>query len=232
MTLREFLDKADADTVYYIGAVDGGSFFFVGTPDGALRDLEDISKEKIAVMKNSAKYARSELARLKKDMADIENPTKRQKDYLKRKMTNLKNMRRRVKDWVPLLDREVVEAYKRKTGGVAVIVSGYCAGGFWSIEEYNKVKKPRSKMDLHPNGVENLRTAILARAAIDYKDAIIHKAKTGTEFPEADRTTGGLEHFFRGHLFESICDYDGEAVIKMCQQQAEEEMKEKEVSNA
>jgi len=219
MNLREFLESAETFIDYYIGAKEGGSFFYIGPPDKALNDIIFIQHKAYKDVKATRFRSKLEIARLK---AEEPKPSELEayKKLLKKKKDNLKILNDRVKDWTPLFDREVLEVTPRVTGGVKVIVDGFCSGNYWSISEYDKTRKDESpKMDIHPTGVEELRAAILEQAVDDYQKTLKHKREKGSEPGNQMLTSNSLKTFFRSNWFESLCNLDGKAVIRMIEKE-------------
>lgn len=124
MTLREYLEKADADTILHIGS--RNSFFFVGPKEEF--DPENID----AFFKGEAKrlcedYVKRISRSLERVFSDgLEEKTKqsshrRIKEHLQPILSNITYLH----DFTPVIDREVKEAYKRIQGdGIVVIVEG------------------------------------------------------------------------------------------------------------
>lgn len=228
MILREFLEQSDKNTDYFIGAEDGGGFFYIGPPKRALKDIISIQKKAKHDVKATYERAREELKNLKAQTPKT-SQTEYHKSQVKRKTENLNNLRARVKNWKPLLDREIIDVRpKTIEPGMIVIVSGFCTGNCWSSWEYDKTRENTlPKIDLHRDGVEDLRGAILELAASDYKNTIAHKFKNGSEPLDPLLTSYSLKSFFTSKWFEDLCNLDGEEVVKAIEEQAIKEEIEK-----
>lgn len=124
MTLREYLEKADADTILHIGA--GNSFFFVGPKEEfKSEDIDTFFKgEAKRRCENYVKYISRSLERVFSD--GLEEKTKqsshrRIKENLRPILSNVTYLH----DFTPVSEREVKETYKRLQGdGIVVIVEG------------------------------------------------------------------------------------------------------------
>lgn len=146
MTLQEYLEKANADTILHIGA--GNSFFFVG-PKGEFKP-EDID----AFLRGEAKrrcenYVKCISRSLERVFSDgpkektKQSSHRRIKEYLQPILSNVTYLH----DFVPVIDREVKETYKRLQGdGIVVIVEGTEFGLYWDREEYLEYREKRKRI--------------------------------------------------------------------------------------
>lgn len=146
MTLREYLEKADADTILHIGS--RNSFFFVGPKEEF--DPENID----AFFKGEAKrlcedYVKRISRSLERVFSDgLEEKTKqsshrRIKEHLQPILSNITYLH----DFTPVIDREVKEAYKRIQGdGIVVIVDGTEFGLYWDRKEYLEHREKRKRI--------------------------------------------------------------------------------------
>ena len=136
MTLREYLEKADAEEILHIGA--GNSFFFVGPkeefdPETIDAFFKDEAKRRC---ENYVKYISRSLERVFND--GLEEKTKqsshrRIKEHLQPILSNVTYLH----DFIPVIEREVKETYKRLQGdGIVVIVEGTEFGPYWDRKEY------------------------------------------------------------------------------------------------
>lgn len=218
MTLRDFLKNATDDANYYIGAEDGGGFFFIGKPSDALKDLDDINKTKLNSLKKTVKDAKSFIKALKTSSdpaAAVE---------ISRRTTNLNAANKKLKSWKNLLDREIISVDRKKTEpGFNVVVEGYFVGKCWFLHEYNKTKVKKSPKEIHPDGVDFLRTAILTKAAEDYKYTLEYKRKNGRDPKIPHMSQAALEAFFKSNWFNDLCDLDGKDVMYLIRRQVVEE---------
>ena len=136
MTLREYLEKADAEEILHIGAAN--SFFFVG-PKGEFNPehIDAFFKgEAKRRCENYVKYISRSLERVFND--GLEEKTKqsshrRIKEHLQPILSNVTYLH----DFTPVAEREVKEIYKRIQGdGIVVIVDGTEFGPYWDRKEY------------------------------------------------------------------------------------------------
>lgn len=146
MTLKEYLEKADADTILHIGA--GNSFFFVG-PKGEFKpeDIDTFFKDKAKrLCENYVKYISRSLERVLSD--GLEEKTKqssyrRIKENLRPILSNVTYLH----DFTPVSEREVKETYKRLQGdGIVVIVDGTEFGLYWDRKEYLEDREKRKRI--------------------------------------------------------------------------------------
>ena len=146
MTLREYLEKADADTILHIGA--GNSFFFVGPKDEFKpEDIDAFFKDEAKRRcENYVQYISRSLERVFSD--GLEEKTKqsshrRIKEHLQPILSNVTYLH----DFTPVIDREVKEAYKRIQGdGIVVIVEGTEFGLDWDRKEYLEYREKRKHL--------------------------------------------------------------------------------------
>lgn len=227
MTLREFLENATNETIYYIGADEGGGFFFIGEASQALTDIVEIQAKALRNLIKSIKYNQDELRALKERKPGSDREKYWQKQ-VKKKMLLIKGLKERRKTWTPLFDRTILDVRPRiLDNGMTIIVDGFCTGKYWSLGEYDPSKKQSSKMVIHPDGVENLRGAILEKAAEDYKNTVKYKRSHGEEPKKQELTTNSLRRFFKSEYFKDICNLDGADVMQMIERQAiQEEIEE------
>lgn len=166
MTLGEFLDKQDPETVLYIGA-NGGNFFFIGTKDQYQKDIPDIEKQLYKTALKRLNESRSQfIDYLGKGTIPIQpidfkswtdgllpdavkryerhaqtaaiNAIQRFKTVQKSYITALNRMR---KQHFPLTDREVLDVTEKilpDEAGYAVIISGDESGRYWFRKEYDQ----------------------------------------------------------------------------------------------
>lgn len=141
--MKEYLEKADADTILHIGA--GNSLFFVG-PKGEFKpeDIDTFFKDEAKRRcENYVKYISRSLERVFSDC--LEEKTKqssyrRIKENLRPILSNVTYLH----DFTPVSEREVKETYKRLQGdGIVVIVEGTELGLYWDRKEYLEYREKR-----------------------------------------------------------------------------------------
>lgn len=143
MTLREYLEKADADTILHIGA--GYSFFFVG-PKEELNpeDIDTFFKDEAKCRcENYVKCISRSLERVFSDGSEEktkQSSHRRIKEHLQPILSNVTYLH----DFTPVSEREVKETYKRLQGdGIVVIVEGTELGLYWDRKEYLEYREKR-----------------------------------------------------------------------------------------
>lgn len=143
MTLKEYLEEADADAILHIRA--GYSFFFVG-PKGEFKpeDIDTFFKDEAKRRcENYVKYISRSLERVFSD--GLEEKTKqssyrRIKENLRPILSNVTYLH----DFTSVSEREVKETYKRLQGdGIVVIVEGTELGLYWDRKEYLEYREKR-----------------------------------------------------------------------------------------
>lgn len=146
MTLREYLEKADADTILHIGS--GNSFFFVG-PKGEFKpeDIDTFFKDKAKrLCENYVKCISRSLERVFSDGLEEkmkQSSHRRIKEHLRLILSNVTYLH----DFTPVIKREVKETYKRLQGdGIVVIVDGTEFGLYWDRKEYLEHREKRKRI--------------------------------------------------------------------------------------
>ena len=66
---------------------------------------------------------------------------------------------------------------------------------------------------------KNLASAIVAKAASDYRIAFMRSIKQTRCDPENEATMDSIRKFFASEWFEILCDYDGKAFQKAIEKQ-------------
>ena len=146
MTLKEYLEKADRETILHIGA--GNSFFFVG-PKGEFKseDIDTFFKDNAKRRcENYVKCISRSLERVFND--GLEEKMKQQshrriKEHLQPILSNVTYLH----DFAPVIDREVKEVYKRiQDDGIVVIIEGTEFGPYWDRKEYLEDREKRKRV--------------------------------------------------------------------------------------
>ena len=143
MTLKEYLEKADRETILHIGA--GNSFFFVGPKEEfKSEDIDTFFKDDAKRRcENYVKCISRSLERVFND--GLEEKMKQQshrriKEHLQPILSNVTYLH----DFTPVAEREVKETYKRLQGdGIVVIVEGAEFGPYWDRKEYLEYREKR-----------------------------------------------------------------------------------------
>ena len=143
MTLREYLEKADADTIIHIGS--GNSFFFVGPKEEFDPENTDafFKSEAKRRCENYVKCISRSLERVFSDGLKEEakqQSHRRIKEHLQPILSNVTYLH----DFIPVIEREIKEIYKRIQGdGIIVIVEGTEFGPYWDRKEYLEYREKR-----------------------------------------------------------------------------------------
>lgn len=170
MTLREFLEGVDENTVVHIGAKDGSSFFYIGKPSGfdsdkySIKFLEAAKRKKgelEAFVSSIPKFVapQASLPTISTDEHTIEsyvNACMRLKDaYIEAGNTlvtlannmasaggQLKVINEYLLSFVTLDRRTVAETYPRlQNDGIVVLINGTEKGEYWNLIEFKANKK-------------------------------------------------------------------------------------------
>lgn len=146
MTLREYLEKADAEEILHIGS--GNSFFFVG-PKGEFKpeDIDTFFKDEAKRRcENYAKCISRSLERVFSDGLEEkakQSSHRRIKEHLQPILSNVTYLH----DFTPVIKREVKETYKRlQDDGIVVIVEGTEFGLYWDRKEYLEYREKRKRI--------------------------------------------------------------------------------------
>lgn len=83
------------------------------------------------------------------------------------------------------------------------------------IEGYTRL----TAKDLHPDGIQNLKEAIVARAADDWRSAV-NAQKRGNTLNEYRRSRAEVEQFFLSDWFYALTGLDGKYIIRQLKQEA------------
>lgn len=83
------------------------------------------------------------------------------------------------------------------------------------IEGYTRL----TAKDLHPEGIQYLTEAIVARAADDWRSAVAAQ-KRGNALNEYRRSRKEVEQFFLSDWFYTLTGLDGQYVLKKLKQEA------------
>lgn len=109
----------------------------------------------------------------------------------------IESARQKLENYVPLLDREVKEVFKRYYGGIAIIVEG----------RENGKAKDTEEMEPSTQDPELLINAIVQQAARDYAYCVArHQRLAG------DALTA--YHFFKSDDFVSLTGMDGKGILR------------------
>lgn len=118
MLLRDFLEKADKGTTYFIGG--GSGYLAIGAPDAInLNDLSEQERHKLALA-----------------VHDAEKDVETAKNRLEQAEHAAVSARRKLKEFIPFAEREVTETYLSPCyGNHCVIIQGKENGEFWTEKE-------------------------------------------------------------------------------------------------
>lgn len=145
MNLKETLGKLNEDTMVAIGAKDGHSYMYFG-PAGDIETIEKLFDKYLKRMKTHQKTAIGALSNILSEPLVKEDGDDKYLEKLLRKVESVALYRGRyttatryVGQYVPVMDREVVDKYRKDVDNCrAIIVEGIEQGEFWTKEEYDK----------------------------------------------------------------------------------------------
>lgn len=129
MTLEQFMDEADWDTTYYIGAC--SAFFFIGSKMEYFQAIDNISDHYLKVLKARCNKLRN------RNVYKDDSPYKRKLD------AEADEIGKQIKNWIPFSKREVKDTWPREVDipGTIVKIEGIEHGAYWFKHEYDHMER-------------------------------------------------------------------------------------------
>ena len=134
--LNEMLAGLDTDSKVAIGTEKGGAFMYIGTVEGAFKDLHklfdaDLKRQKYYMLKEFDIL--NKYSFLPPEDEDVIGYCKNIYDHYRR----YKGLRDSIDGFEDPMTRQVKNMYQKEDGSLAIIIAGREKGPIWMEEEYN-----------------------------------------------------------------------------------------------
>ena len=134
--LNEMLAGLDTDSKVAIGTEKGGAFMYIGTVEGAFKDLHklfdaDLNRQKYYMLKEFDIL--NKYSFLHPEDEDVIGYCKNIYDHYRR----YKGLRDSIDGFEDPMTRQVKNMYQKEDGSLAIIIAGREKGPIWMEEEYN-----------------------------------------------------------------------------------------------
>lgn len=137
MKLKTYLKTLRSDEVIAIGASNGSAYLYIDKA-GYTDTISSIFDDYLKRTKGwKDEYYRRACKAVVNGIGDNETPLSRAK-YISGLYNAYKTAEKYIKEFVPVMSRNVTDAYTKVDGLQVVIVSGSESGTYWDKEEWDK----------------------------------------------------------------------------------------------
>lgn len=148
MLLKEFIEKTDDKTLFYIGA--NSAFMFAGYKPEYEEEITEISDRYYDSAQKGLKADKNTLKRLlETDIWYNDEPVeiyvqklKNHSERIEQTVNRISERTLYIQNFTDLWEREIKEKYSRITdNGIVVIIDGTENGQYWDKEEYDRANR-------------------------------------------------------------------------------------------